>query len=144
MCSPDGGTRWPISYLFQRIISHSPFLEGVTIGGGEPFDQQAALAPLLQRLKQETTLSCLLCTWYPWEHLQQPAYAPLLNLVDVLYTPAPAATSHVRGNECSPQHIHVLTNRYASDDLRALPHAEVTITVDGNVITSGLWPYEWP
>jgi len=63
-------------------------LNGVTISGGEPFAQPAALLALLQALhnwRAETVLNFdLLCySGLPWSHLQQ-EFAPILDLLDAL------------------------------------------------------------
>ncbi len=144
MRSPTDGTRMAVNYLFRLLVNYRPTLEGVTIGGGEPFDQQTALVALLQRIRAETTLSCILCSWHSWETLQQQIYAPLRGLVDVLYTPATATHAPRSTNGGFPPRMHCLTNRYTRDDVLAFPRTEVTITVDGNVIMSGLHPDEWP
>lgn len=45
------GTRVSISYVVSEILKHKQNCDGVTILGGEPFDQPFALAELIARIK---------------------------------------------------------------------------------------------
>jgi anaerobic ribonucleoside-triphosphate reductase activating protein len=52
----------------------SPWLStanGITISGGEPFDQREALFELLKRLRARTTAGILVFTGYPWTTISE-------------------------------------------------------------------------
>ncbi len=81
-----------VDYLFRHIVAIGHAIEGITITGGEPFDQYAAVLHLTQRIKAETSLSVMLFTNLTLAEVydQQRGYAPLLATIDVLVTkPSP-------------------------------------------------------
>lgn len=66
----------------------SPWLElsdGVTVSGGEPFDQEDALREILVRLRESTTGNILIYSGYSWEALV-PRLARFEGLIDALIT----------------------------------------------------------
>jgi hypothetical protein len=67
--SLDGGEVVAVDDLFQRIIALGDSIEGLTISGGEPLQQRAAVTELLRRLKSETNLSVVLFTGFTWEEV---------------------------------------------------------------------------
>jgi len=83
--------------------------QGVTISGGEPFDQPEALQQLLTCLRQRSTADILVFTGYPWEAL--PAFASEHGLIDALvtdpYREDLPQTLALRGSD--NQRLHLLT-----------------------------------
>ena len=60
-------------------------IEGITISGGEPFDQAGELAEFLELLPGEDTRDVLVFTGYKIEELRNdPRYQPFLKKIDVL------------------------------------------------------------
>lgn len=55
-----------VDELAERIKILGRRIEGVTVSGGEPFNQVAALSELLHRLRSETMLTVIVFTGY-WE-----------------------------------------------------------------------------
>jgi anaerobic ribonucleoside-triphosphate reductase activating protein len=140
----SGGTRMSIETLSQQIRVLGDQIEGITVSGGEPLQQMAALIPFLQRVRQETALSVVLFSGYSWnEILNFPEHGGLLAQVDVLlagrYQQARRVARHMIGS--ANKTIHFLTSRYTLADLEAVPAAEIIITADGSVIRSGINPY---
>ncbi|HYO64049.1 MAG TPA: 4Fe-4S single cluster domain-containing protein [Pyrinomonadaceae bacterium] len=84
--------------------------EGVTVSGGEPFDQPEALASLLRELRRVSSLDTLVYSGYPFD-----AVAGWLDenpgLIDVLisepYDERAAQTLALRGSD--NQRLHLLT-----------------------------------
>jgi anaerobic ribonucleoside-triphosphate reductase activating protein len=66
----------------------SPWLaaaEGITLSGGEPFDQRDALFELLKRLRARTTADILVFTGYPWTSISE-ALISSPSLIDAIVT----------------------------------------------------------
>jgi anaerobic ribonucleoside-triphosphate reductase activating protein len=79
-------SRSPVSRVLERIVSLSAGHEGLTVSGGEPFDQAVALGVLLAGVRGATGLDILVYTGYTIEALRAgpPPYRELLDRVDVL------------------------------------------------------------
>ena len=111
--------------------------------------QPLPLLTLLRRVRQETSLSVLVFTGYTWEEIQRRSAArALLACVDVLVAGryddsqglAPENVNERFLRSSANQTVHLLTDRYRMDDLRSVPTAEVIITVEGEVVVSGVEP----
>jgi anaerobic ribonucleoside-triphosphate reductase activating protein len=95
-----------------------PEADGVTISGGEPFDQPAVLRALLRWLRPRVSGDILIFSGYPFEQLA-PRLRDLDGLIDVLISdPLDAAAGQalaLRGSD--NQRVHLLTplarERYA-------------------------------
>ena len=105
------------SDLLGRIKSNDG-IEGITMSGGEPFDQNiGALHRFLQGVKAETSLSVMVYTGYLMKELFENSQTRvLLGYIDILvdgpYVQSLDFGQLWRGSE--NQQIHFLTNRYAS------------------------------
>jgi anaerobic ribonucleoside-triphosphate reductase activating protein len=130
------------------IAAISPWLDaatGVTISGGEPFEQPEALEKLLRFVRERSAADILVFTGYPWETL--PTFVQSDTLIDALITdPYQAETSQrlaLRGSD--NQRLHCLTalgharfqsysrDRGSSDDL-----LDVGFDADGNAWMAGI------
>lgn len=138
----------------SEVIEHiaaQPDLDGITISGGEPFEQAMQLLSFLQLFRNEQhtqklshRLSVLVFSGLPIARIKViPDGNKILSLIDVLIDepynaklPAPARAFVSSGN----QTIHFLSDRYSPVDFCNLPEAEVIIDADGNVIFSGTHP----
>lgn len=70
--------------IIARIKENMPIINGVTISGGEPFLQKAALLPLLEEIKS-LALTCWVYTGYTHEEiLKDEDLKQLLPWIDVL------------------------------------------------------------
>ncbi|MGL4344402.1 MAG: anaerobic ribonucleoside-triphosphate reductase activating protein [Cellulosilyticaceae bacterium] len=70
--------------VLQRILKNLPLVDGVTISGGDPFEQAPALLELLKRLKAKG-ISVWVYTGYLYETLAlEPIKSKLLPYIDVL------------------------------------------------------------
>lgn len=83
---PHGGRMIDIDTIYQKIAAN-PLLDGLTLSGGDPFEQAAPLAALCARVRT-LGLNIWAYTGYTWEALQaRPADDPvhaLLTQIDVL------------------------------------------------------------
>ncbi len=108
------GERQPLDKVIADLLPWLPAADGLTISGGEPFNQASALATLIRALREERDIEVLMYTGYLLEELQQrPETAGLLALVDLLvdgpFIQAAANTLQWRGSD--NQRIHLLTPR---------------------------------
>lgn len=141
----EGGELVHVEDLFSRITVLTD-IEGLTVSGGEPFQQRPPLLALLRRLKTETNLSVLVFTGFNWDEIQGfPEGSDLLGCIDLLLAGRYQREHHLaldlRGS--SNKTVHFLTDRYTPDDLHTVPAAEVVIGLDGEVVTSGIDPLRW-
>ncbi len=141
-----GGRPVPVDDLFDGIRALGDSIEGLTVSGGEPLQQQPALLALLRRVRRDTGLSALVFTGYTWNEVQRmPLGNAFLGLIDILvagrFDPARLLARDLRGSANNT--IHFLTPRYAMNDLTAVPQGEVIIGPDGEVTLTGIDPVTW-
>jgi anaerobic ribonucleoside-triphosphate reductase activating protein len=129
-----------IDDIYKRILSNWGAIEGVTISGGEPFQQTEPLLRLLRRVRLETSLSVLVFSGYTVSQIKKLRYGEaLLMNIDVLIAGPYVDRLRSGENLCgsSNQKIHLMTNRYNIDDMVDLPSAEVQIDAKGNIHITG-------
>ncbi len=79
----DGGTVADLDELYDKVVKN-PILSGVTLSGGEPFDQALALYPLVKRYK-DSGIEIAAYSGYTFEELiRDEDKLKLLSLCDVL------------------------------------------------------------
>jgi anaerobic ribonucleoside-triphosphate reductase activating protein len=87
MRSRDSGKPVPTAVLARRILAVAPHLDGVTISGGEPFEQAEAIVELLSiLLKERPDWNVVIYTGRTLRNLRRASVAAsaLLEMVDVL------------------------------------------------------------
>lgn len=132
-----------VSELLERIEQAADEVEGLTVSGGEPFQQPAALNALLDGVRERTALSVLVFSGHTLEEIRRmPLGGAILRRIDVLvdgrYVDALYLGEGLRGSV--NQRIHLLTSRYALADVEGTPACEVLIGPDGCVTVSGVAP----
>jgi anaerobic ribonucleoside-triphosphate reductase activating protein len=140
-----GRTGLELSELFRRSEIWLQQAEGITISGGEPFDQADALGALLRGLRERTTADILIYSGYPVERLAR-SLAALEGMIDALITDpfirdAPQMLP-LRGSD--NQRLHRLTalghSRFAGYD-KPSPEGgafDVMFDEDGTVWLAGI------
>lgn len=141
-----GGERVTVDSLARRILAVQAGLEGLTISGGEPLHQYSALTRLLEQVRTQSNLSTLVFTGYDWDELIQfPGIERFLARVDVLiagrYDAAHRRATGLIGS--SNKVAHFLSDRYHQVDLDQVPQAEIIISPEGEIRTSGIDPLRW-
>lgn len=147
-CNPEmfaadkGGALHDVDSLVERILS-VPALEGLSVLGGEPFEQPAALAELCARVRA-AGLSVMIYTGYTLGELRARASAAaLLSTVDLLVDgrfDQSKPDSRRRWIGSTNQTLHFLTTRYARDDARfSTPNTVELRFVNGQLTING-WP----
>ncbi|MGO3126924.1 MAG: 4Fe-4S single cluster domain-containing protein [Luteimonas sp.] len=141
-----GRQRVSLPQLIESITPALDTADGVTISGGEPFDQPEALIALLQALRARHAGDILVYSGHPMERLA-PLLARAENLIDALicdpYDQAAPQSLPLRGSD--NQRLHLLTARghacfAAFDAARPDDHKvlDVMFDDDGTVWMAGI------
>lgn len=116
MQDQGAGTPVPAQTMAKRLIELDPTLDGITLSGGEPFDQAAALVEVLRVVRlQRPMWSVLAYSGYTLDEIcgNMTGRAELLNMADILidgrYRREIAPTRPLAGS--GNQVIHYLTSR---------------------------------
>ena len=133
----------PVEELLDRLEEAAAGVEGLTVTGGEPFQQPRALLALLRSVRARTALSVVIFSGYRLDEIRRrPLGDETLRYMDVLVDGRYEAGRHhgmgLRGSD--NQHVHLLTTRYCLDDIEGVPHGEVLIDQQGRVTVSGVDP----
>jgi len=110
-----GGVETGVADLADQIIDRAA--DGLTLSGGEPFAQAAALAELVRRVRARRDLSVMSYTGYVVEHLRRHGDAAqhrLLESLDILVDGPYLANRHanLRWRGSANQRLHYLTDRH--------------------------------
>ena len=147
---PAGGEQVPTEQVCERLrarAARTPALEGVTLLGGEPFEQAGPLGELA-RTARALGLSVIAFTGYTIEELQareDPSTNELLGHIDLLidgpYQEALRDFSRPWAGS-SNQRFLFLSDRYGEEDLaREANHVEMRIGKDGTVVINGMMDF---
>ena len=129
--------------LAQAILAR-PGLSGLTLSGGEPMLQAAALAALVRRVRAERQINVICFTGYNLDDLRQnppsPGVGELLSEVDLLIDgPYIAEQNHDRGLRGSEnQQFHFLSPRLQGYDFSAWPRRVEVNILDGAMLLAGV------
>ncbi|MBD2185873.1 radical SAM protein [Planktothrix sp. FACHB-1355] len=111
-----GGETIVLEELAEWILAQ-PDIEGITLSGGEPMRQAAALVSLIDTVRRSKDLGVMCYTGYRWEQLQQQgteAQKSLLDRIDLLVDGTYIESKHEdllwRGS--SNQRLLLLSDRY--------------------------------
>jgi anaerobic ribonucleoside-triphosphate reductase activating protein len=155
-CNPEmftnvGGTEITVDAVVERLGAGERAIEGVSILGGEPFEQAAGVADLARRVR-ERGLTVMIYSGYTIGELRDqstrdPGVAALLGEIDVLVDgrydrerPEPPPPVGRRWLGSTNQVMHFLTPAYSASDPRM--HAANTVEIhwrDGKLVLNG-WP----
>jgi anaerobic ribonucleoside-triphosphate reductase activating protein len=140
-----GGELWAIGDLIGWAIDQGAAIEGVTVSGGEPLQQPAALLALVTGLRERTDLSIVVFSGYRRAEIERATLGPaILDQIDVLIDGRYVAPIHagrrLRGSD--NQRIWCLTDRYTIADVEATPATEIAIAADGSVRLTGVSPLD--
>ena len=141
--APSGGYETEAGVLAEELIAlHG--IEGVSISGGEPFQQPEALAALVHRLRQ-TSLSILIFSGYTLKRIHALPLGPaILASIDVLVA-GPYVQEQHSGHGLlgsTNQRLHLLTGRYQPGDFTRLPRGEIILHRDGTMMVTGFAVFE--
>lgn len=130
-----------VNEIFDMIDQSELTIEGITVLGGEPFDQNRELFLLLQEARRRN-LSCVVFTGYTIDELKRKDEInnAILELVDVLIDGP--YIKELRSFDVplvgsSNQKIHFLTNRYSRTDFLR-NKIEIRISKKGIISINGM------
>jgi anaerobic ribonucleoside-triphosphate reductase activating protein len=140
---PQGGYQSDTEDLAAGILALGHSIEGVSISGGEPFQQPAPLLDLLEQLR-DSHLSRLVFTGYTLPGITDLPLGPtILARIDVLiagrYAASRRASHRLLGS--TNQQIHFLTDRYTLANLSQVPRRELILHPDGTITSTGMSPW---
>jgi anaerobic ribonucleoside-triphosphate reductase activating protein len=143
---PEAGEWHDVSALADEIL-RQPDTDGLTLSGGEPFEQAEALAELCQVLRASRAWSVMSYSGFQLHELRaDPARSGLLGQLDLLVDGAfdVALQADLRWRGSSNQRIHHLSDRHRLDEfVRALDVSagvEMRIGADGRTFWAGVPP----
>ena len=116
---------------------------GVTILGGEPFDQYEELLTLVKQIRR-TDLSIILYTGYSKNELKDKNKTEILNFIDIIITDRYDKNYRTENGGLigsSNQEIEFLTKKYTKNDLPKNNEIEISINKNGQINMYG-YPYE--
>jgi anaerobic ribonucleoside-triphosphate reductase activating protein len=139
----EAGKVVPVQKLAELVFGEAGKIDGVTISGGEPFQQLKALTHFLKILKTNSSLSTVVFTGFSWEEIQRiQGVERALASIDVLlagrYQKDRRIAKGLLGS--SNKTIHFFSKLYSTQDLDRIPEAEVLIKPDGEIFTTGIDP----
>jgi anaerobic ribonucleoside-triphosphate reductase activating protein len=135
--------RRTVDVLVDEILAQGDAIEGITLSGGEPFEQPDAALALVSAVRARSGLSILVFSGYTIEEIRALPQGPaILAQIDVLvdgrYEARQRLGRGLRGS--ANQRIHILSERYGAADVEATPEAEIRIDAQGRVVLTGVDP----
>lgn len=133
------------SEIFTRHFVNG--IEGITISGGEPFEQPSGLLEILKAAKNNHGLSTIVYTGFTYENLTDKMdFKEIFEYIDVLidgrYEKSNSESSLLaRGS--TNQNFNFLNNRYSIKDFYIPGKVEYTVSKDGSVVQTGFSEIPW-
>lgn len=126
-----------VNELFSQIIQTKNIC-GISISGGEPFEQFKPVLKLVKMIKQSSNLDVLIFTGYEFSHIKK-FFPKSLEFIDILITGKFVEEKKISQPliGSSNQEIHFLTKKYTLKDLK-IPQCEVHIKKNGQMFVSGI------
>ncbi len=121
--------------LFEKIINEKEHILGITILGGEPFDQYEELLFFVKQIKK-TDLSIIIYTGYSINELKSKNKTEILNLIDIIITDRYDKNYRTENGGLigsSNQKIKFLTKKYTKNDLPKNNAIEISINENGQI-----------
>jgi anaerobic ribonucleoside-triphosphate reductase activating protein len=115
-------------------------VDGVTISGGEPFQQVEELTALCAELRARGVESILVFSGYTLDEIQTLAGgAAVLGKIDAVIAGRYQAKEAIGDSilASSNQRLHLLTQRHTADEFECGGAVEITIAPDGQVTMTG-------
>jgi anaerobic ribonucleoside-triphosphate reductase activating protein len=116
-------------------------IDGVTLTGGEPLEQPAAVAAFCQQIRAHSGLGIIILTGFTRGEIEHDAgRMAAVSAADMVIAGRYNAQRHLgaalRGS--ANKVYWARTHRYHADDFSAVPDVEFIVTPDGSVTLTGL------
>jgi len=133
------GNEYQIQDLFSLIIKETT-IEGITISGGEPFDQADELYNLTKEIKENTNLTQIIYSGYTIKEIRvdknkQTVLSNIDVLIDGRFNSEKLSKNYIIGS--INQKHHFLTNRYSLNDFRNTNGIEYHFESNGTTTLTG-------
>lgn len=129
--------------LANLITQNMTQIEGVTLTGGEPLQQVDQVVELIRIIRKESQLSIILFTGYSLAEITKlPHHKELTSHLDVIIAGRYQEALNLQEGRNSLKHkkLLFLNQRYDFSDFVNIPPAEVIISPNGALSSSGLDP----
>jgi len=129
-----------------EVADRAGSIEGVTVSGGEPFEQPEALLALVRGLRRRAPgLSILVFSGFTRQEIERQPLGPTILaeldvLVDGRFVARRVLGRGLRGSD--NQRIHLLSRRYTLEQIESTPVGEIVIGPDGTAQVTGVAPVE--
>ncbi|MGP3971717.1 4Fe-4S cluster-binding domain-containing protein [Streptomyces sp. 6N223] len=136
-----GGVVRSVGEVAEEVLAAADRLEGVTLTGGEPLEQPAAVAAFCAEVRARSGLGVIVLTGFTRREIEaDAARAAAVADADLVvagrFNPRLHLASGLRGSS-NKEHWH-RTGRYGTAELAAVPEAEIAIGDDGSLIFTGM------
>jgi anaerobic ribonucleoside-triphosphate reductase activating protein len=135
------GAETTVGELVDAVLAEVPAVDGVTLTGGEPLEQPAAVAAFCAELRARADLGVIVLTGFTRAEIDaDPAKAAAVSSVDLVvagrFNQRLTVAAGLRGS--ANKEYWDRTGRYVPGDLGGVPDMEVHIGVDGSVVVTGI------
>ncbi len=137
---PGAGEASDTRELSAKILANPETVEGISISGGEPFQQPEALLAILRHL-EGSGLSILIFSGYTRLEIEHQPFGPdILSRCDVLVAGRYRQSQHFGSGllGSTNQTIHLLTPQYRPSDFERVPRSEIILHRDGTLTLTGI------
>jgi anaerobic ribonucleoside-triphosphate reductase activating protein len=134
MWSKTGGTFYTLDQILN-LITNTPNIEGVTILGGEPFQQYPQLLTLAQAI-HKLDLSLMIYTGYEIHELKEQNQTEIFAYTDILLTgryEQNKRNTNLQWVGSDNQEIHFLSSRYHPTQMTNANYVEININEMGQI-----------
>jgi anaerobic ribonucleoside-triphosphate reductase activating protein len=135
------GEMWTVGGLVDAVLAEAPHIEGITVTGGEPLEQPAAVGAFCREVKAHSDLGIVILTGFTRREVEAvPARHAAVADADMVIAGRYLTRRHLaRGLRGSSNKTYwARTDRYRAADFAAVPDVEVIITADGTVTVTGM------
>jgi len=132
---------WPVAELVTAAAAQAGHVEGVTLSGGEPLQQPAAVAAFCAGIRARTDLGIIVLTGYTRAEIEaDPSRDAAVADADMVivgrYNPRLHLGAGLRGS--ANKQYWARTGRYRAEDFAAVPDLEIAVAADGTITVSGM------
>ena len=139
---PNSGKLISTHKICDELLDPAFPCEGITVSGGEPFQQPEGLLELLRELREKSSLPVLVFSGYTRVQLQQIInYAIFTQYIDALICGPyrqDVPPDYSRFSSSGNQELVLLSGRYKESDFTGLTLSELIIEADGTASFSGI------